>query len=409
MRKLIAIAFVGLALAPSQARAQTPPQDPLAPAENAFAVDLYGKLGRAPGNLFFSPYSAAASLDMVYVGARGSTAEEIARTLHLNALIGADLRAAVLAAAEKQRQTAGPSGFELQAANALWGDRGYAFHPDFIADIKTGFGADLEPVDFKRPEQASAQINDWAAQQTHNKIRNLVSPQMLSDDPPLVLTNAVYFKAAWRVRFDPAATKQARFHVSALHDVTADMMNMNGRFLLTEADGAKVLSIPYGDASMSMVIILPDAPQGLSAVEANLSAENLSAWLAKSEDAPVILSMPKFRVDCEFDLNNALESLGMNSAFSPGKGDFTGIADDPRRPIYIGSVVQKAYVDVDEEGTEAAAATAVVMTATAARFERPQPPVRFIADHPFIYLIRSSRSGEILFMGRVNDPTQHGD
>ena len=410
MRKILIVAVLGLAVSPLQA--QTPPHDPLATAENAFAVDLYGKLRQTPGNLFFSPYSITTALDMVYVGAKGSTADGIAQTLHLNSLsgTGADLRAALLAAAEKQRPFPGDrqSGFVFRAANALWGNDSYSFNPDFVADIKTGFGGGLEPVDFRQPEQASAKINDWAAQQTQDKIRNLVSPDILRGDPPLVLTDAVYFKAVWRAPFDPSATKRAEFHVSARRDVMADMMNMSDEFSLTQAHGVKVLSIPYGDGSMSLVIVLPDDSQGLPAVEAKLTAEKLDAWLAKSEYEPVILSIPKFRVDRAFDLKNTLTLMGMDAAFSLEKADFTGIAHDPNRPIYIGSVVHKAHIEVDEQGTEAAAVTADITLAGGA-IERPPTPVRFIADHPFIYLIRSSDSGEILFMGRVSDPTQRGN
>jgi serpin B len=417
MRKIFLAAVLGLATLPSQVRAQIPPQDLLAPAENAFAVDLYGKLSQVPGNVFFSPYSVATALEMVYAGAKGSTADEIADTLHLNLLAGSgnrvDSQAALLsAAAEQQGLTKNPTGgFTFQATNALWGDKSYTFKPDFIANIKASFGGDLEPVNFKEPERASAKINKWVAQETQNKIQNLVSPDMLLNDPPMVLTDAVYFNSVWLDKFDPSATKQTKFYVSAGQNVMTEMMNMSVSLALTQADGVKILSIPYGDRLTSMVIILPDDPQGLSAVEASLSVKKLNTWLAESQDVPVILSMPKFQTDSRFDLKKTLTSLGIDTAFNASKADFTGIADDPSRPLYLGDVVHKAYVEVDEQGTEAAAATAVVQVASGG-FEGPQPPppppVRFIADHPFIYLIRSAYSGDILFMGRVDDPTQQG-
>jgi serpin B len=417
MRKIFLAAVLGLATLPSQVRAQIPPQDLLAPAENAFAVDLYGKLSQVPGNVFFSPYSVATALEMVYAGAKGSTADEIADTLHLNLLAGSgnrvDSQAALLsAAAEQQGLTKNPTGgFTFQATNALWGDKSYTFNPDFIANIKTSFGGDLEPVNFKEPERASTKINKWVAQETQNKIQNLVSPDMLLNDPPMVLTDAVYFNSVWLDKFDPSATKQTKFYVSAGQNVMTEMMNMSVSLALTQADGVKILSIPYGDRLTSMVIILPDDPQGLSAVEASLSVKKLNTWLAESQDVPVILSMPKFQTDSRFDLKKTLTSLGIDTAFNASKADFTGIADDPSRPLYLGDVVHKAYVEVDEQGTEAAAATAVVPVASGG-FEGPQPPppppVRFIADHPFIYLIRSAYSGDILFMGRVDDPTQQG-
>ncbi len=403
-----------------QAHAQMPPQDPLAPAENAFSVDLYGKLSQTQGNLFFSPYSVATALDMIYAGAKGSTADQIAQTLDLNILnspaSNLGLQAALLNAVKEQQNLMKyqQGGFTFEAANALWGDKGYSFNPAFIANIKESFGGDLQPVNFKHPEWASAKINAWVAQQTKGRIRNLVSPEMLQHDPPMVLTDAVYFNALWHTKFDPSATKQAKFHVSAGHDEMADMMNMTITNMrdglpLTQADGVKILSIPYGDYSTSMVIILPNDPNGLSAVEASLSAEKLNAWLAKSQNVPEIISIPKFQIDSEFDLKKTLISLGMNAAFDPEKADFTGIANDPGRPIYIEKIVHKAFVEVDEQGTEAAAATAIVEIGIGG-IEPPQPPppppVPFIADHPFIYLIRSNYSGDILFMGRVDDPTK---
>jgi serpin B len=316
------------------------------------------------------------------------------------------------AAAEQQGLTKNPiGGFTFQATNALWGDKSYTFNPDFIANIKTSFGGDLEPVNFKEPERASTKINKWVAQETQNKIQNLVSPDMLLNDPPMVLTDAVYFNSVWLDKFDPSATKQTKFYVSAGQNVMTEMMNMSVSLALTQADGVKILSIPYGDRLTSMVIILPDDPQGLSAVEASLSVKKLNTWLSESQDVPVILSMPKFQTDSRFDLKKTLTSLGIDTAFNASKADFTGIADDPSRPLYLEDVVHKAYVEVDEQGTEAAAATAVVQVASGG-FEGPQPPppppVRFIADHPFIYLIRSAYSGDILFMGRVDDPTQQG-
>jgi serpin B len=413
MRKVLALAVLGLAALPWGAAAQEVPLSPLARAQNAFAMDLYGRLGQTPGNLFFSPYSIATALDMVYVGAKGATADEMARTLHLNLLDGTDKRQALLNAGKAQLQDVNkPSGFTLQNANALWGDKGFTFNPGFIVDIQTSFGADLKPVNFKHPEQAAGQINQWVAEQTQNRIQNLVSADALQGDPAMVLTNAVYFESRWVRPFDAAATKPALFHVSAAHDVSAQMMNTQNFFTLTQTEGVKILSMAYGDYGTSMAIILPDAPQGLADVEARLSAAKLDDWL-EGEDSlpgvPVILSLPKFRIGSAFALKPALQSLGMNAAFTPGQADFTGIAHDLTRPLYVGAVVHKAYIDVDEQGTEAAAATAVIMSASGGIEPPPPPPVRFNADHPFIYLIYSSQTGEILFMGRVDDPTQQGD
>jgi serpin B len=270
-------------------------------------------------------------------------------------------------------------------------------------------GGDLKRVNFIDPERTAGKINRWVADQTQDKVQNLVSPDILQNDPAMVLTNAIYFKARWAEKFHSAQIKQAKFHISAAQDVNADMMNMQDDFYLTQADGVKVLSVPYANYSVSMVIILPDKSQGLADIEAKLTTSKLDAWLANAKKVPVILSLPKFQTDSTFSLEPVLTLLGMNAAFNSDIADFTGIANEPGRKLYVGAVVHKAHINVDENGTEAAAATAVVMSLGATLMPGPPPPVRFIADHPFIYLIRSTQTGEILFMGRVDDPTQQGN
>lgn len=414
MRRILALAVCGLAALPGPARAQAV-VSPLAQAENAFAVDLYGRLGQAPGNLFFSPYSVATALDMVYVGAKGTTATEMAKTLHLDLLAGADKQQALLSAGKAQQQmmhNLSSDGFTLQSANVLWGDKGFTFDPGYISSIQTSFDGRLNRVNFKHPERAAAKINDWVSGQTQGKIPNLVTPDMLQGDPAMVLTNAVYFDARWVRPFDPEATKSAPFHASAGRDVTAEMMHdSEDKFSLVQADGIKILSLPYGDYSISMMIILPDNPQGLTDVEAHLNAAKLGKWISavtQTDWEPVTLSIPKFKIGSSLALKPVLQSLGMSTAFDQDHANFTGIADDPLRPLYVGDVVHKANIDVDEQGTEAAAATAVDLPEAAGIEPPPPPPVPFIADHPFIYLIYSSQTGEILFMGRVDDPTQQG-
>lgn len=412
MKRFLALTVVLAAGLPWQVQAQTTPS-PMAGAENALAVDLYEKLSQTQGNLFFSPYSIGTALDMVYVGAKGNTAAEMVRVLHLDLLDGADKREALLSAGQaRQKILAGlsNSGFTLQSANALWGDKGFTFNPGYISSVQTSFGGWLNRVNFKHPERAAAKINDWVSGQTQGKIPNLVTPDMLQGDPAMVLTNAVYFDARWVRPFDPEATKPAPFHISATRDVTAEMMNdTENKFSLVQADGVKILSLPYGDYSTSMIIILPDDPQGLANVEAHLTMAKLGGWISavtQTDWVPVTLSMPKFKTDSSLTLTPVLQSLGMNTAFTPGLADFTGIADNPMRPLYVGDVVHKADIDVDEQGTQAAAATAVSLPVAAGIEPPPPPPVPFIADHPFIYLIYSSQTGEILFMGRVDDPGQ---
>ena len=406
---LAALLPICLAATHAQAQSATPPA-PLARAENAFAVDLYGKLRQQPGNLFFSPYSIATSVGMAYAGARGGTAAEIARVLHLDMLEQngphADLRAAFLQAARQRPvpQSAGAGDFQFYAANALWGAKGYAFNQRFIATIKNSFGGDLEPVDFREAQAARNRINGWVAGQTQNKIQDLIGPGVLSRHTRMVLTNAVYFKAKWQFLFEAESTKKGIFHIAADKHVDVAMMNMRMYFPLAMAKEVKVLSLPYDYGTVSMVIILPNRKDDLRKIEAGLSATTLNRWLASARVREVSLSLPRFKTRCDFDLRSTLMALGMKKAFIPSEADLTGIADVSRRPLYISDVIHQAFVGVDENGTEATAATAVTVTASAGAAMPGPPPVRFNANHPFIYLIRDNRSGEILFMGRVADP-----
>lgn len=313
---LVALLPICLAATHVQAQSATPPA-PLSRAENAFAIDLYGKLMQQPGNLFFSPYSISTAVGMAYAGAKGGTAAEIAKTLHLDMLAQngsrADLRATFLQAA-KQRpmlQSAAVGDFQFHAANALWEATGYAFNPRFIATIKNSFGGDLEPVDFHDGQAARNRINGWVAGQTQNKIQDLIGPDMLSRHTRMVLTNAVYFKANWQAPFEKSATREKPFHVSASKHVAAAMMNMTGEFPLTIANDVKVLSIPYGYGAVSMVIILPDRKDGLAAVEAGLTATKLNAWLENSPYTGVVLALPRFKTAGEFKLKTVLMALGM--------------------------------------------------------------------------------------------------
>ena len=412
MKKTIILA----GLLPSLLLARPAPAAPSLPqAETAFSVALYGKLAAQPGNLFFSPYSIATAIGMVYAGAKGGTATQIAHVLHLDQFApntpGPALQAAYLRALPQQHLLGDTQadGFKFNAANAIWGADSYRFSPSFLAALKTSFGADLTPLDFTAPAAASTRINGWIADQTQNKIQNLISPDMLTPDTRLLLTNAVYFKAAWATQFDPSATDQEPFHLAPGTAVPTAMMNQQDNFYLDTEDGVQVLTLPYRYNDASMVIILPTAQTGLPAIEAGLTADKLSRWVQNSQITLVAVTLPKFTTTSTLGLNSVLSALGMPNAFNPTHANFTGVAGDPARPLYISAVLHQAKVDVDENGTEAAAATAVIMeTATASPDETPPQPVPFLADHPFLYLIRDNQSGNILFMGRITDPTQPG-
>ncbi len=409
---LPAFALLAAAWLPGDAAAQ--PALPLTQPEMATAVDVYGKLRAQPGNLFFSPYSITTAMGMVLAGAKGDTASQIASALHLNALAPAGdiagLQTAYLQDAQKQPVLGGASsdGFTLHAANALWGQSGYKFVPAYISSIKASFDGTLQTVDFTHQEAARARINQWVADATANKIPNLIGPGVLTKDTRVVLTNAVYFNAKWATPFKAQNTAKSDFHITPTRDVQTDMMNMTESFNLTQTAAEKILVMPYLGQQVSMLVVLPNDPNGLDNVEAGLTAAQLHSWVAASQSTLVQLSLPKFKTTGAFDLNALLKSLGITKAFDPTQADFSVMANDPEHPLYIGSVIHQAFITVDETSTEAAAATAATMFEATAMAPTPLTiqPVPFIADHPFLYVIMDNITGEILFMGRETDPTQ---
>ena len=388
----------------------------LAQSQNAFATDLYAQLHQNPGNLFFSPQSIATALSMTFIGSKGDTATEMAKVLHLQDLLSDNqnttlaLRSLVLEAYAKQWKLFNEplqDGLELHLANGLWVKANYPLNSEFIKAITESFKGSLEPVDFSNEIAARKKITGWVSDQTSDKIQNLIGPNAITPDTRLVLTNAIYFKAAWESQFRKEESRQEKFHVSLNKDVDAEMMKQTHFFGLAELEGFKLLVMPYKGGEASMLVLLPDKVDGLADLEKSLSAENLASWLEKSRSVRVALSFPKFKNTSTLNLNNTLITLGMKKAFIVGQADFTGIANVPAEPLYIGLVMHKAFVDVNEEGTEAAAATAVNIRAGAVM--RPAEPFPFVADHPFVYVIRSNRTGNILFMGRLTDPTEHGE
>jgi serpin B len=366
---------------------------------NVFAAALYGRLRHQSGNLFFSPESISTALAMAYAGARSSTASEMAKTLHftlppdkLHPAMGALLR----------DLNAAHEGYQLSVANALWAQQGYTFLDDFLSLLKTDYGAGLNQVNFKgATEAARLTINQWVEQKTQDKIKDLLQPGALRSDTRLVLTNAIYFKGDWETQFDKAQTKSEDFHLSPAQAATAPLMHREGRFSYFDGGTFQILEIPYKSKELSMIVFLPKDASGLSALEQSLTGSNLQQWLGKLASVPkVIVTMPKFKMTQQFELGSTLSAMGMPQAFS-GSADFSGMTG--HRDFAISEVIHKAYVDVNEEGTEAAAATAVTMRAMAIRAPEGPPPV-FRADHPFVFMIRDNRSASILFMGRMADP-----
>jgi serpin B len=375
----------------------------IAKGNNAFAVELYGQLRKQGGNLFFSPASISTALGMAYAGARGATAEEMAGALDF-ALPAERLHPALGAFLGKLN--AAHTGYELHAADALWAQQDEAFLPDYLALTKTDYGAGFHPVDFKSaPEQVRATINAWVAQQTADKIKDLLQPGALDPTTRLVLTNAIYFKAAWATPFRIMLTEDKDFHLSATQTVKAPMMTRVGGFAYFNGGSFQALEIPYKAGELSMIVLLPNKVDGLAALEAKLTAASMEEWLGKLDRAPeVVLSLPRFKTTQQFELTGALAALGMRKAFDQDTADFSAMTG--KKDLWISAAIHKAFVDVNEEGTEAAAATAVTMVAGAMMRRDEPPPILFNADHPFLFAIRENGSKAILFMGRVTDPTK---
>ncbi len=385
---------------------QVNPEDLLVLAQDnaAFALDLYQVLRQQDGNLFYSPYSISTALAMTYAGAKGQTASQMAQALHFslpperlhpafNAL------ALDLAARPEQAGEDVKTPFELSAANALWGQKDYQFLPEFLDLLAQNYGAGMRLVNFSEDAEGSRRIiNQWVSDQTRARIQDLLPPGALDAMTRLVLTNAIYFKAGWLHQFEKESTRPEPFYLLDGSTVQAQTMHLDKPFGYALLENARALELPYEGGGVSMLLLLPDEGQ-FQAVEERLDGALLAGLQQDWQYGSVDLALPKFTFESEFNLNQALSGLGMADAFSAGQADFSGMADN--RELYISSVVHKAFVAVDETGTEAAAATAVIMAATAAM---PQEPVAFHFDRPFIFLIRDNQTGSILFAGRVLEP-----
>jgi len=375
----------------------------LARGTNQLGFDLYGKLKKQAGNLALSPFSISTALAMTWGGAKGETAKQMQATLHLE---GAQ-EEAVRGVGQLARAIESPGGgLTVRAANRLFGDGSYEFQKPFLALTRDAFGAPLEPLEFKKgADGARARINGWVEDQTQKRIRNLIPPNGVDRDTRLVLVNAIYFLGDWNDPFEKNATSPAPFHVSKTEKHDVPTMRKAEQFRFVAQDGMKAVELPYKNGSMSMLLVLPDAVDGLDALEASLDAKKLDAIVGALRTQLVAVALPKFEVNPaeSLSLGAALVELGMPLAFDRDKADFTGIANPaiPADRLFIDRVFHKAFVKVDEKGTEAAAATAVVMP----RAGGPPPkPVEFTADHPFLFFIRDHRTGLVLFMGRVRDP-----
>ncbi len=360
-----------------------------------FAVEMYKKAGASgeAGNIFFSPLSISTALSMTYAGARGETARQMADTLRFK-LAPADQHAAfgALAAALKSDN----KNYRLEISNALWGQQGYAFQPEFLELVKKYYDGGFNTVDFANATETSREtINNWVEQKTANKIKDLLAKGSLTELTRLVLTNAIYFKGDWATKFKPDMTKPMPFQLSADKTIDVPMMRQNGDFLFAENDDVKVLELPYVGKELSMVLLLPKT--NMADLDAKLDAARLAEWTGMVSEREVDIYLPKFKFETQYELKDLLSGMGMVDAFALPPADFSGISG--HKDLYITKVIHKAIIEVNEEGSEAAAATAVVV-GTKAVLHKPV----FKADRPFLFLIRHNETGSILFMGRVNNP-----
>jgi serpin B len=380
--------------------------------DEAFAADLYGRLP-GQGNLVFSPASIATALRLVLLGARGETAAQIAAALHLTIPDGAApaLQAAhQLQAVSASLRDLAAGDLTLRAPNAMWVQSGLPLEPGFTAAVAAAAAVAVRDADFRgAAEQARQEINQFIAEQTAGKIAGLLSPGVVSAATSMVLASAVYLKAAWAHPFPAGATQDAVFYLGPGQpdpgqshpgtQVTVPTMRLRARLPYLRGDGYQAVQLPYSGSRLGMAIVLPDSASGPdSGAPAATGPGSVPAGLTPRQ---VILALPRFKVTSGFALRPVLAALGMPLAFTDD-ADFSGITTAQR--LRIDEVVHQAYIDVNEAGTEAAAATAVVITA-AARLARPDPPVEMIVDRPFRFAITDLRSGLPLFLGRVTDPT----
>jgi serpin B len=364
---------------------------------NRFAFELYGRLRDRPGNLFFSPYSLSTALAMTYAGARGETAGQMAATLHFS--LPPDRLHPAFATLHREIDGGSPRPYKLSVANALWGQEGETFLPEFLRLLAENYRAGLRQVDFRSVVQARRTINTWVEEKTEGKIKDLLQPPHPWPNTSLVLTNAIHFKGDWTSPFPKRATKDEDFTVTEDKVIPVPMMHRAGRHNYLDVGDFQALELPYAGNDLSMIVLLPKEADGLTELERTLTAGWLADRLAGLRPRQVEVALPRFKMESGFDLASVLSAMGMPAAFR-GDADFSGI--NGARDLFISAVIHKAFVDVNEQGTEAAAATAVLMPRSAA--VRPEPVVLFRADHPFAFLIRHNRSGSLLFLGRVINP-----
>ena len=371
---------------------------------NAFALDIYQTLRTQDGNLILSPFSMSLALAMTFVGARGETESQMADTLHFDlpqeklhpAFNALDQELATRGEAKSDEQEP----LQLDIANAAWAEQTYPFLREFLDVIASNYGAGIRLADFiNQFESVRQEINDWVYDETQEKIKDLLPEGVLSSDTRMVLVNAIYFKADWLSQFDANDTYDAPFHLLDGTDVTVKMMNQGTSMPYYQGDGFQAVELPYAGDTAAMDIFVPDEGN-FEAFESSLNSDLFNETINGLQPTSMMLSMPKFTFESSFNLSDTLKSMGMEHAFDPDNADFSGMT--AQNDLFISDVIHKAFVAVDEEGTEAAAATAVIVDVTSAMMS----DITLTIDRPFIFVIRDKPSGQILFIGRVLNPVQ---
>ena len=361
----------------------------IASANNAFAFDFYRQIADEGGNHFFSPASMHAAFSVLYEGARGETAEQVRGVFGMAEDDAARHQAVSDAMSSLNRDDPHAT---LEMANSLWLAERLAPHARYVEIVRGTYAADIETVDFADSIVTTDLINGWAAEKTRDKIPKVLQPEDVNSSTLAVILNAIYFKGTWEVQFDPDDTRPRDFDTGN-GTIQADMMRVDAVFAHAEYDGTQILRMPYVGDRLSMLVVLPPGRDGMAALEESLTAEMLEEWQQGMYDTEITASIPKFETKTQYDLIPKLKDLGITLIFEGG--DFSGISDTG---MFVTKATQSAYVNVNEEGTEAAAVTALVFADSG--------PLTFIADRPFLFFIQDDESGTILFMGKITDPTK---
>lgn len=367
---------------------------------NLFAFDLYQNIAKKKqGNIFISPFSISTALAMTFAGANEDNAAEIANTMHFSGNTP-DFHKSYGNYIKKIEKNA-KGNIQLKIANRLWGERDYKFNEVFLSTNEKAYNSSLQKMDFKSSAEPSRiTINKWVETQTENRIKDLIPQGGVTSDTRLVLTNAIYFNGDWLYQFKKKNTKDRKFYLNKKHSKRVPFMNFKGGLQYTQNKNYQMLRLPYKGNKQSMIIVLPWLQDSLASVEKSINTASFQN-LYYSYTPTVILALPKFKMTLPLNLNSILIELGMKKAFYQG-ADFSKMS--PNNDLFISSVVHKAFIEIDEKGTEAAAATAVIMTIESVSANHIPKPIEFIADHPFLFYIVDDETKAILFMGRLMAP-----